>query len=67
MLKTDPLIKNKIISTDSQRAQRVYEVILKTKRSLFEWIKETKPEFIDHEIKKIYLNIQEKNYLKIFI
>ena len=64
LLKADPLIKNRIISTDSQRSQRAYEVILKTKRSLFEWSKETKPELIDCEIKKIYLNIPREKLLK---
>ena len=39
LLKIDPKIKNRILPTDSQRAQRAYEVILKTKKSLIDWVK----------------------------
>ena len=43
LLKIDPLSKNKFVFTDTQRVQRAYEVKkFKTKRSLFEWIKETR-------------------------
>ena len=38
----DPLIKNKINPSDSQRAIRAYEVKLYTKRSIYDWFKNTK-------------------------
>ena len=64
LLKVDPKIKNKILPSDSQRSQRAYEVILKTRRSLFDWIKDTKSDFIDYEIKKIFLDISKEELLK---
>ena len=39
----------------SQRTQRAYEVILKTKKSLFDWTANTKSDFINFEIKKIFV------------
>jgi len=60
----DPKIKNKILPTDSQRIQRAYEVILKTKKSLFDWTKNTKSDFIDFEIKKIFIDIPREELLK---
>ena len=64
LLKIDPKVKNKILPTDSQRAQRAYEVILKTKKSLFDWIMDTKSDFINFEIKKIFLDIPREELLK---
>ena len=52
LLELDPYVKNKILPTDSQRTQRAFEVKLKTKKSLFEWITKTKSEFLDFDIKK---------------
>ena len=60
----DPKVKNKILPTDSQRTQRAYEVILKTKKSLFDWIKKTKSDFLNYEIKKIYLDFPRTELLK---
>ena len=56
LLELDPKVKNKILPTDSQRTQRAYEVKLKTKKSLFEWIAKTKSEFLDFNIKKIFID-----------
>jgi len=64
LLNIDPKVKNKILPTDSQRAQRAYEVVLKTKKSLFDWIMNTKSDFINFEIKKIFLNIPREELLK---
>ena len=64
LLKIDPKIKNKILPTDSQRIQRAYEVILKTKKSLFDWTINTKSDFIDFEIKKIFIDIPREELLK---
>ena len=64
LLNIDPKIKNKILPTDSQRIQRAYEVILKTKKSLFDWTKNTKSDFIDFEIKKIFIDIPREELLK---
>ena len=64
LLEIDPKIKNIILPTDSQRTQRAYEVILKTKKSLVDWMKETKSEFTNFEIRKIFLNIPREDLLK---
>jgi len=60
----DPKVKNRVLPSDSQRAQRAYEVILKTKKSLFDWIANTKSDFINFEIKKIFINIPKEELLK---
>jgi tRNA dimethylallyltransferase len=64
LLKLDPKVKNKILPTDSQRAQRAYEVKLKTKKSLFDWIANTKSDFLDYDLKKIFLNTPRDELLK---
>ena len=64
LIKSDPKIKNRILPTDSQRIQRAYEVFLKTNRSVFDWIKDTKSEFINYEIKKIFIDISRDDLLK---
>ena len=64
LLNIDPKAKNRILPTDSQRTQRAYEVILKTKKSLFDWTINTKSDFINFEIKKIFLNIPREELLK---
>ena len=50
--------------TDSQRTQRAYEVMIKTKKSLFDWISNTKSDFVDYDIKKIFINIPREELLK---
>ena len=64
LLKLDPKIKGKILPTDSQRVQRAYEVKLKTKKSLLDWFSNTKSEFLDFEIRKIFIEIPRDELLK---
>ena len=64
LINIDPKVKNRILPTDSQRTQRAYEVILKTKKSLFDWTMNTKPDFINFEIKKIFIDIPREELLK---
>ena len=64
LLEIDPKVKNKILPTDSQRTQRAYEVILKTKKSLFDWIINTKSDFLNFELKKIFLEVPREELLK---
>jgi len=64
LLKIDPKVRNKILSTDSQRVQRAYEVILKTKKSLFDWTVDTKSDFLNYELKKIFIDISRDELLK---
>ena len=64
LIKLDPKIKGRISPTDSQRLQRAYEVKLKTKKSLFDWFSNTKSDFLDFEIKKIFIDIPRDVLLK---
>ena len=64
LLKLDPKIKGKILPTDSQRLQRAYEVKLMTKKSLYDWFVNTKSDFSDFEIKKIFIDIPRDELLK---
>ena len=64
LLKLDPNVKNKIVPTDSQRAQRAFEVKLKTKKSLFEWIAKTESEFLEFNIKKVFIDIPRDELLQ---
>ena len=64
LLKLDPYVKNKILPSDSQRTQRAYEVKLKTKKSLFEWIAKTKSEFLDFNLKKVFVDIPRDELLQ---
>jgi tRNA dimethylallyltransferase len=64
LIELDPQVKNKILPTDSQRAQRAFEVKLKTKKSLFDWIAKTKPEFLDFNLKKIFIDIPRDELLE---
>ncbi|MDC0628797.1 tRNA (adenosine(37)-N6)-dimethylallyltransferase MiaA, partial [Pelagibacteraceae bacterium] len=64
LLNMDPKIKDKILPTDSQRVQRAYEVMVKTKKSLIDWMSNTKSDFIDYDVKKIFIEIPREELLK---
>ena len=44
--------------------QRAYEVKLKTKKSLFDWFSKTKSEFLDFNVKKIFIDIPRDQLLQ---
>ena len=56
LLKLDPNIKGKIIESDAQRSIRAYEVKYHTKKSLYDWFKNTKSKFQDNVFLKIYID-----------
>lgn len=60
----DPSVKNKILATDTQRVIRAYEVKIKTNKSLYEWAKNTKSDFTNFKIKKIFIDIPKEELLK---
>ncbi len=64
LLTIDPKVKNKIMATDSQRCQRAYEVKIKTKKSLFDWIENTQSDFLDFNLIKIFVDIPREELLK---
>ena len=63
LLKLDPKVKNRIFPKDSQRVQRAYEVKLKTKKSLFDWFSNTKSDFSNFDLKKIFIDIPRSDLL----
>ena len=64
LLEIDPKVKNKILPSDTQRVQRAYEVAIQTKRSLFDWIMNTKSDFLNFDIKKVFIDIPRNELLK---
>jgi tRNA dimethylallyltransferase len=64
LIKLDHLAESFVLSTDSQRSMRVYEVKKFTNRSLFELMKDTKPNFNSSTFKKIFINIPRNLLLK---
>ncbi len=63
LLKLDPKVKNRINPKDSQRLQRAYEVKLKTKKSLFDWFDKTKSDFLNFDLRKIFIDIPRRDLL----
>ena len=63
LIKLDPLIFEKINSTDVQRSIRAYEVKSYTKKSLIDWFKNTKPKFADNDFIKIYIDFPRQQLL----
>ncbi len=64
LLKIDPLVKKKIKPTDIQRTIRAYEVKSFTKKSIFEWFKDTRSDFKKNEFFKIYIDYPRIDLLK---
>ena len=64
LIEIDPLSKKIISETDTQRTLRAYEVKKSTKKSIFAWAFNTRSEFLDFEIKKIFINIPKEELLK---
>jgi tRNA dimethylallyltransferase len=64
LIAIDPISKAKISPNDSQRSIRAYEVKEFTKKSLFDWTLNTKSDFLDFDIKKIFINTPREVLLK---
>ena len=60
----DPLVNNKIKPNDVQRSLRAYEVKFFTKKSIFNWYKETKPIFKKSEFVKIYVDFPRSELIE---
>ena len=63
LLKIDPISKNRINPTDSQRSIRAYEVRQFTKKSLHEWFNSTNSHFKDDEFYKIFIDYPRKDLI----
>ena len=63
LLKIDKKVKKKIDPNDIQRSIRAYEVKSFTKKSIYDWIKQTKPYFRESSFLKFYINIDKENLI----
>ena len=63
LIKLDPLINEKINSTDVQRSIRAYEVKSYTKKSLVDWFKNTKSKFTNDDFIKIYIDFSRQDLI----
>ncbi len=63
LIKLDPLIIEKINKTDVQRSIRAYEVKSYTKKSLVDWFKNTKSNYVDEDFIKIYIDFPRQDLL----
>ena len=64
LIKLDPLSKNHINPSDTQRAIRAYEVKSYTKKSIFLWFKNTESNYEKEDFYKIYLDYPRIDLLK---
>ncbi len=59
----DPLVINQIKSSDTQRCIRAYEVKLFTKKSIYDWFKNTQSAYEQKDFYKIYLDFPRNDLL----
>ena len=64
LLRIDPLVKNNIKLSDTQRCIRAYEVKTFTKKSIYEWFKNTKTNYKKNDFFKIYIDFPRKDLIK---
>jgi len=64
LIKIDPLVKNYISASDTQRSIRAYEIKLFTKKSMYEWFKSTKSDYEKKDFYKIYIDFPRKELLE---
>ena len=64
LIKLDPLVINRIKSTDTQRLMRAYEIKLFTKKSMYEWFKNTKSDYEQRNFYKIYIDYPKDELIR---
>ena len=64
LLKLDRNIKGKNVDSDAQRSIRAYEVKYHTKKSLYDWFKNTKSKFQNEIFFKIYIDYPRNELLE---
>ncbi|MDA9726029.1 tRNA (adenosine(37)-N6)-dimethylallyltransferase MiaA [Candidatus Pelagibacter sp.] len=64
LVKLDPSSKEKINPTDSQRSIRAYEVKKFTKKSLYEWFKNTKSNYFEADFFKVYIDYPRQELIE---
>ena len=60
----DPSSRGKINPTDTQRSIRAYEVKKFTKKSLTEWFKNTKSNFMEDDFFKVYIDFPRQELIE---
>ena len=61
--KIDPQAANKISPLDPQRTMRAYEIKLYTKKSIYEWFKDTKSSYENDEFYKLYIDVPKNDLI----
>ena len=64
LIEIDPLVKDQINASDTQRSIRAYEIKLFTKKSMYEWFKNTKSNYEKKDFYKIYIDFPRKELLE---
>ena len=64
LIKMDPLVKKYINPLDTQRVIRAYEIKSFTKRSIYEWFKNTKSKYEQKDFYKIYIDFPRDELIK---
>jgi len=64
LLKIDPKVKGKINSNDTQRSIRAYEIKSYSKKSMYDWLAQTKSNFKQNEFLKLYINFERKKLIE---
>ena len=64
LLKLDPTSIGKIKPTDTQRSVRAYEVKKFTKKSLYEWFKNTKSNFMEDDFFRVYIDYPRQELIE---
>ena len=63
LIREDPLVRNHLIQSDTQRVIRAYEIKKFTNKSMYEWFKNTKSEFEKNDFFKIYIDFPRTDLL----
>ncbi len=64
LVKIDPISKNFVEPSDTQRVIRAYEVKLFTKRSIYDWFKSTRSDYENDDFLKIYIDYPRFELIK---
>ena len=64
LIKLDPISKNFVKPTDTQRIIRAYEVKSFTKRSIYDWFKSTRSDYEKNDFFKIYIDYPRVELIK---
>ena len=64
LAKLDPLVKKHLSSSDTQRTIRAYEIKLFTKKSMYDWFKNTKSNYKKKDFYKICIDFPRDELIK---